>query len=94
MKGRNTYNSSNALKMKKFIEALIPGAKVVPEIFRTYAGRHQKASGNWLWSMEIDDSFCCVGSAHRVSEILRHRDKICIYRLISYSSGDYELIIE
>ena len=44
---------------------------VDPVIYRTRAGRHQKAAGAWLWFMKSTSRSYTVGSQTRVTELMR-----------------------
>lgn len=58
------------------------GIQCNPETFRrTYAGRHQKAAGAWVWLMSEKDGIHDVGSCWPASE--------CVKKKYSLSLGKY-----
>lgn len=78
--------TDNAKKIKIIIEELQPGIGVIPIIYRTRAGRHQKSAGAFLWFMDLEPCGM-VGSIHRVAEILKDKDRLYIHQCDRYTDS-------
>lgn len=63
-------------KLARLLQKIIAGATeidVIPKIYRTRAGRHQKSRGVWSWRMETEDGAIIVGSQQTATEISRSK---------------------
>ena len=63
---------------------------VFPVIERTYAGKHMRSAGAFLWTMRIDQYPSEIGSCYTVKELLETNKRL----YISTSWNDLELLIE
>lgn len=77
--------SKQTLSLIKKINEL--GYKVKPKLERTHYGYWQRASGAWVWYMNLlGDNVGIIGSAYTVKDIV-NADKISV----SYQVGNIEL---
>ena len=61
-----------------------------PETFRrTYAGYWQRSEGAWSWWMQDVESLNSYGSIWSITELLKNKDKIEIYKPVNFHT-EYE----